>query len=427
MYFTSDQPGGSGGSDIYYCDRAGTSWGLPINAGKKINTSGDEMFPFLVGDSMLYFSSTGHLGLGGLDIFYTNPLDTVPVKNIGYPANSHFDDFALICFPTETKGYISSNRAGGKGDDDIYEFDLHPVDTVLVSGVVVDMETLKPLAGVLVTIPTDDGSVIQVLTDENGNYNIKAPYKAEITVEGTKQNYIPGTISGKTDPRSAYLEHMDMKLQKMDYMASGKVLYAENNAPAVGALVMLYELVNGDTVKVDSVIIGKTGTYMFPLIKNKTFLLVASKEEYARQTDSFSTTDPNAKIHSHDFKLFKAKVGEVVRLDNIYYDYKKWDIRPDAGLELNKLVQILKDNPTMKIELGSHSDSRGSDQYNLDLSDKRAKSAAAYIISQGISGDRLYGKGYGESLILNRCKNGVECSDEEHQFNRRTEFKITAF
>jgi outer membrane protein OmpA-like peptidoglycan-associated protein len=156
-------------------------------------------------------------------------------------------------------------------------------------------------------------------------------------------------------------------------------------------------------------------------------MLEAKMTDYARQTHAFETNDPNNKIHTHDFELFKAKVGEVVRLDNIYYDYKKWDIRPDAAKELDKLVQIMKDNPTMKIELGSHSDARGSDQYNLDLSDKRAKSAAAYIVSQGISQNRLYGKGYGEKLILNHCLNDVKCTEEEHQFNRRTEFKITAF
>ncbi len=426
IYFTSDMPGGRGGSDIYYCEKQGEIWGAPQNAGTKINTSGNEMFPYMVGDSMLYFSSNGQLGLGGLDVFYTNPFDEKPVRSVGYPANSHFDDFGLVCFPEETVGYFSSNRPNGKGDDDIYEFVLSPVEFLIVSGNVVDAETLLPLSNVTISVPTEDGSVIQVLSDNDGNYTIKAPYKKEVELEGTKQKYQPATGKGKADPRSAYLEGVDLKMVKIDYMATGKVLH-DNKASAVGAIIRLYEIVSGDSIFIDSVLISNNATYSFPLQKARKYLLVATEKEYARQTHGFNTNDPNNKIHTYDFKLFKAKVGEVVRLDNIYYDYKMWDIRPDAALELNKLVDIMNDNPTMKIELGSHSDARGSDSYNLDLSDKRAKSAANYIISQGIPADRLYGKGYGETLILNHCKNDVKCSEEEHQFNRRTEFKITAF
>jgi outer membrane protein OmpA-like peptidoglycan-associated protein/tetratricopeptide (TPR) repeat protein len=427
MYFTSDMPGGQGGADIYFCEKQGETWGNPQNAGTKINTSGDEMFPFMVGDSTLYFASNGQLGLGGLDVFYTNPSDEKQVRNVGYPANSHFDDFGLICFPEETFGYFSSNRTKGKGDDDIYEFILKPVDTLIVSGTVVDAESLLPLQNVMITVPTEDGSTLQVMTDSKGNYTIKAPYKKEVLVQGTKQNYVPAEGKGKPDPRSAYLENVDLKMQKIDYMSNGRVLYAENDAPAEGAVVKLYEITSTDTTLVDSTVVGKNGSYSFQLNKVRKYMLEAKMTDYARQTHAFETNDPNNKIHTHDFELFKAKVGEVVRLDNIYYDYKKWDIRPDAAKELDKLVQIMKDNPTMKIELGSHSDARGSDQYNLDLSDKRAKSAAAYIVSQGISQNRLYGKGYGEKLILNHCLNDVKCTEEEHQFNRRTEFKITAF
>ena len=427
LYFVSDMPGGKGGTDIYYCDKQGESWGSPQNAGEKINTSADEMFPFMAGDSLMYFSSNGHVSLGGLDVYYTNPFDAKPVANAGYPLNTHSDDFSLICYADEINGFYCSNRTKGQGDDDIYEYILEPVDTLLVSGVVTDAETMLPLANVAITVPTDDGSLIQVMTDAQGRYLIKAPYKKEVTIEGNLKNYQPGKASGRANPRSAYLEDVNMKLQKIDYMVNGRVYYDDNNAAAEGALVKLFEIAGADTTFIDSVIIGKTGNYQFNLNKVRRYLLVATKEEYARQTHGFETNDPVNKIHTHDFKLFKAKVGEVVRLDNIYYDYKKWDIRPDAAKELDKLVQILKDNPTMKIELGSHSDARGSDQYNLDLSDKRAKSAANYIISQGIASERLYGKGYGEKMILNHCKNDVQCSEEEHQFNRRTEFKITAF
>lgn len=426
LYFASNMPGGYGGSDLYYCEKSGEGWGSPQNLGSSINTSGDEMFPYMANDTMLYFSSTGHLGLGGLDVFYTNPHSNIQVLNAGYPLNSHFDDFSLICYTDEKYGYFSSNRPNGKGDDDIYEYKID-IDTLIVSGTVYDKETMKPLANALITVPTEDGTTLQVMTNDKGYYTIKAPYKPEIVIQGSKENYEPGEARKKPLPRSAFLENVDMQMQKIDNMAMGLVLFEENNKPAPGALVRLYLIEASDTIVIDSIKVANDGAYKFPLKKNKNYLLEATLKDYARQTHSFNTNDPNEKIHKHDFSLFKAKVGEVVRLDNIYYDYKKWDIRPDAALELNKLVQIMKDNPTMKIELQSHSDARGSDAYNLDLSDKRAKSAAAYIVSQGIAADRLYGKGYGESVILNHCKNNVKCSEEEHQYNRRTEFKITAF
>lgn len=427
IYFVSDMPGGQGGTDIYYCEKQGETWGAPINLGNKINTSGDEMFPFMVSDSVMYFSSNGQLSLGGLDLYYTNPSNDSPILNAGYPASTRADDFALVCYPEETVGFFCSTRKGGKGGDDIYEFRIEPVDTLIVSGTAFDMETMQPIAGVLIKVPTEDGSTVEVLTDANGGYTVRAPYKSDFTVEGTKQGYLPATGKAKPNPRSSYLEHVDLKLQKYDAISSGRVLYAENNAAAVGALIQLIEISGNDSTVVDSLLIDKKGTYQFPLYKKKNYSLLVTQEGYARQTASFNTNNPSEKTFTRDFKLFKPKVGEVVRLDNIYYDYNSAVIRSDAALELNKLVQILKDNPTMKIELSSHSDSRGGDKYNLDLSDKRAKAAVAYIISQGISADRLYGKGYGELKILNHCKNDVKCTDEEHQFNRRTEFTITAF
>lgn len=426
IYFTSDMPGGEGGTDLYYCEKDGAKWSAPKNMGKKYNTSGDEMFPFLVGDTTLYFSSTGHVGLGGLDIFYSSLNNDEQVKNIGYPLNSHYDDFSFVCFPSEIVGYLSSNRKGGKGDDDIYTAKMHPVDSLLVSGQVVDAVTLEPVVNAIVSVPNENGSTIQVRTDEKGRYTIMAPYKSEVILEANKQGYRTGQVSRKTHPRMTSMENMNISIEKIDYMVSGRVLYEENDAPAVGAMVRLYEISGNNTLIADSVFVATQGTYSFYLEKNKTYMLEATKQDYAKQTYQLATNDPSNKVQTHDFRLFKAKVGEVVRLDNIYYDYKKWDIRSDAAKELDKLVQILVDNPTMKIELGSHSDARGSDQYNLDLSDKRAKAAANYIISQGIASDRLYGKGYGESLILNQCKNNVKCTEEEHQFNRRTEFKITS-
>lgn len=425
MWFVSDMPGGLGGTDIFYCEEVDGKWGTIKNAGPNINTAGDEMFPFLVRDSILYFSSDGLVGLGGLDLFYvdiTNP--GTKAKNLGYPINTSYDDFGPAIYSNERFGYFSSDRPGGKGDDDIYEFEVHPPDTVIITGVLTDELTLKPIESGLITVSNEDGSVSTTLTNKNGEYTLRAPWRDRLKIEASKKDYVPGSVELRADPRSAYLENADITLKKLDYAASGKVLFAENNQPAPGSIVKLFDL---SGALLDSTIVGKDGAYFFPLESGKSFIVEASRPEYITLSSEVNSKNPSSKISNYDFKLFKPEKGTIVRLDNIYYDYNKWDIRPDAAKELYKLVKILQDNPTMVIELGSHSDSRGSDSYNLNLSTKRADSAVKYIISQGIESNRLVAKGYGETKVLNRCANDVECSDEEHQYNRRTEFKILDF
>jgi outer membrane protein OmpA-like peptidoglycan-associated protein len=220
------------------------------------------------------------------------------------------------------------------------------------------------------------------------------------------------------------MENLNIEMQKIDWMTSGKVLYDADGKPAVGAIVILNELIAGDTLALDTITIGATGTYMMPLQANKTYLTIALKEGYSRMTEKFSTNNPNEKVHSRDFKLFKLEKNTTVKVDNIYYDYNSAVLKPESAAELNKLLAILRDNPSMRIELGSHSDSRGSDPYNLTLSEKRAKSAVDYLIGQGVAKERMVSKGYGETVLLNRCDDGVTCTDEEHAVNRRTEFKV---
>lgn len=422
LYFVSDKPGGLGGTDIYYCERDSSKWGEPKNIGAPINTPGDELFPFALGDSILYFTSDGHVGLGGLDVYTTNvyAANSEPV-NIGYPANSHFDDFAAIFFEDEVHGFICSNRPGGKGDDDIYEFSVHPPDSVTVSGLVVDEKTGLPLSEALVSVTNDDGSVLQMMTDENGKYTMRVPYKPVIVFNGEKKEYEPGSATLKTKSRGLEYEAPNISLKKIDFVATGKVLYDIDGSPAAGALVKLYD---AQGVAIDSTYAAADGSYKLNLETNKKYKLEASKPDYVFLTKEIATLQGSPKVINNDFRLFKLEKGTVVRLDNIYYDYGKATIRQDAKIELNKLVQILRDNSTMKIELSSHTDARGSDAYNLKLSDGRAKSAVEYLISQGIDASRLVAKGYGETKLLNKCGNDVKCSEEEHQFNRRTEFTI---
>jgi outer membrane protein OmpA-like peptidoglycan-associated protein/tetratricopeptide (TPR) repeat protein len=422
MYFVSDKPGGIGGTDIYVAKRKGDSWETPENLGGKVNTSGNEMFPFIVGDSTLYFSSDGLVGLGGMDVFYINVLDSIGVsRNMGYPLNTRYDDFGLICFPSQLSGYFCSNRPGGQGDDDIYLFKLHPPDSVTITGMVVDSDSGLPIPNAKVWAPNLDGGPVEVSTDNEGRFTITTQWRELLELSSSKKDYTDGWEVVKPRPRSAFLDGVEIKMKKYEFVAKGKVLYAENNLPAKGAVVRALDQ-NG--LVVASVTVGADGTYFLPLAQGQKYVLEAAMYGYITLSTDLDTTDPNKKFSDYDFKLFKPEKGTIVRLDNIYYDYNKFAIRPDAALELNKLVRILKDFPSMKIELSSHTDSRGSDSYNLSLSEERAKSAVEYLISQGIDAGRMVPKGYGETKLLNKCDDGATCTEDEHSYNRRTEFKI---
>lgn len=420
IYFSSNRPGGKGGMDIWYCDKKDEKWQEPKNL-NAVNSSGDDVFPFISNDSTLYFSSNGHLGLGGLDMFSAVLKGDTNVVNLGYPANTRYDDFSAILFNNESVGYFCSNRPGGKGDDDIYYFQIAPPDSINIKGQVVDIATMLPIKNALVTITNSDGSVVQALTDNDGNYTMMAPYKKVVNLSAEKKDYDNSSVELATNPRSTEYTAPVIQMKKIDFFAFGTVVYDLDGSPASGALVKIKDP-NGAVL--DSLRTAEDGTYKITLEEGKNYTLEVSKKDYVLLAKEITTIGASVKGIHNDFRLYKLEKGTVVRLDNIYYDYGKSDIRPDAAQELNKLVRILKDNPTMKIELSSHSDSRGGDSYNLKLSDARAKSAVKYIISQGIDADRLIGKGYGETMILNRCTNGVDCSEEEHQFNRRTEFKI---
>jgi outer membrane protein OmpA-like peptidoglycan-associated protein len=190
--------------------------------------------------------------------------------------------------------------------------------------------------------------------------------------------------------------------------------------PLPGAKVLL---VDANDKVLNEVVVGADGHYRFALEPATDYRLKVEKEGFFKQSARISTKGRTESVIRTDFKLFPLEVNQVVRLDNIYYDLAKWNIRPDAAIELDKLVQTLQDNPTVKIELSSHTDCRGKDAYNMNLSEKRAKSAVDYLISKGIAKDRVKSKGYGETKPVETCE-CTKCSEEQHQRNRRTEFKV---
>lgn len=332
LYFTSDMPGGLGGKDLWRSRNNGIGWEPPVNMGPTINTAGDEMFPTTVGNS-LYFSSTGHTNMGGLDIFETHlegPWWSEP-QNMGYPVNTTRDDLGLWLDSTSTSGYFSSSRSG---TDQLYSLKVQP-----------------PL-----------------------------------------------------------------------FFAEGKVTNARTGEPLPGVLLTMHDLDKGTDTTFTS---GADGRFHIALAPNTDHRLMADREGMLSQSRPLSTkglglsTTVQANIQMEPIPM-----AQPIIVADIFYDYDKWDIRPDAAVELDKVAVIFKDNPKFYFELGSHTDSRGGDTYNLVLSDARAKSAVDYLVRHGVDPDHITAKGYGETIPVNGCVNNVPCTEVQHQANRRTEFKV---
>lgn len=345
LYYASDMPGGHGGVDIWYSELSEDgSWGQPINAGPSINTAGDEMFPSVYGDQ-LFFSSDGHAGMGGLDIFESLIMGDSfgsPV-NLRYPVNSAGDDFCFVMVNDDweaIEGFLSSNRTGGVGGDDIYRFSFSkPKIIITLEGLTLNKETGERLPASRVSLYSPSGTLIaRKSADSKGEFTFSLERGTDYIVRAEHEGF-----------------HSDSTF------IAGVYPIADTVVKAVLELEPMF------------------------------------------------------------------LVGQKFVLENIYYDFDKHNIRPDAAEVLDELVITLRDNPTLKIELSSHTDSRGSDSYNMKLSQRRAQSAVDYLVSRGIARDRLVAKGYGESRLVNHCSNGVPCSIAEHQANRRTEIEVLEY
>ena len=370
LYFSSNRRGGKGGLDLYRApmDNSGR-FGRPINLGSTINTRGNEIFPYVSEDGKLYFSSDGHPSLGGLDIFVASRSgDEIQIEHLGIPVNSVGDDFGLFLSDV-TQGYFSSNRVGGKGDDDIYYFESTGSEDRWWSNEITITESTEPAKVALYHLRT------QILNARN-----KPIANAKV---GVKRN---GEIQPVmfTDAKG-YLDIIDLNpADQISFNASKEKF----------------------------------------LTKRSEFLM--DGRDIPKQLLKKELTDTT---FDHKIILGQAEVGEEIGalfdVNPIYYDLDKSTIRPDAAVELDKIVQVLKDNADISIELGSHTDARASASYNMKLSQRRAESAVKYIIEHGIEAARIKAKGYGETQLINGCSDGVDCSEEAHQENRRTEFKIT--
>ena len=357
LYFVSDMTGGSGGKDIWMVTRttAGGAWTKPENLGPDVNTSGNELFPYVRSNGTLYFSSDGLIGMGGLDIFKAvrQPDDSWVVQNMKSPINSSADDFGITFENGNEKGIFSSTRKG-RSNDELYEFEFPPL-RFSITGLVKDEKTGAPITGSTVSLIASDGSNLQAET-------------------------------------------------------------------------------------------GTGGDFKFNLKPDVDYIFLASKTGYLNGKER-ETTKGQEKSREFMVTILLTAIDKPIELPNIFYDFNKWDLRPESMVSLDKLVETLNDNPNVTIELMSHTDSRDTEEYNYDLSQKRAQSVVQYLIEKGIEPERLSAKGYGESVpkvvdasVVNQASflkigttlseqyiNGLTTDEQKeiaHQINRHTEFRV---
>jgi outer membrane protein OmpA-like peptidoglycan-associated protein/tetratricopeptide (TPR) repeat protein len=381
LFFSSDVKGGQGGHDLYYTqlDDQG-NWNMPVNLGSLVNSAGDELYPTVYKDT-LFFSSDHFAGLGGLDIFKTW-LDRagawVPPQNLRAPVNSGGDDFSYVIdtFSKPEKnilvqGYFTSSRDGASRNDDIYAFAI-----------------TKP-EGVMADAP---GEEIPAVQEENTPVQ-----KLFLAVRVLGQTY-----EIKDDPNSARAS--------IRPLPNGPIIISQG--------VMDRRMVTDDL-----------GQLLFELEWNTKYIFTARYRDHLAAAFELNTAEvekkPNTPIVTvnHTFILEPVIKNKEIVLENIFYDYDQWSIREDAKPSLNNLSRTLKTNPGIRIQLTSHTDCRGTEEYNLELSQKRAQAAIEYLQSTGIPAIRLVAAGLGESspAVLCDCES---CTEEQHQTNRRTTFKI---
>jgi len=353
MYFASDMPGTKGQSDIFKVKiNDDGSFGTPKNLGNEINTEGRETFPLITDENELYFASDGHPGLGGLDVFVSklgSDGSIGEIQNVGDGVNSPKDDFAYLIDTKSRRGFVTSNRDGGQGYDDIYKFlETRKLQCLQeLYGTVTDLNTSQILADTKMSLFDSEFKLINTaVTDAAGNYKFE--------VECGK-NY-------------------NVRAAKPDYMT-------------------------------------KEQKIAIPKANGRTNLNFALEKEVC-------------KVAVGD------DLGKCFGIKMIYFDLDKYNIRTEAALDLEKILDVMNQNPTMKLDIRSHTDCRATFKYNEVLSDNRAKSTIAWLVKNGIDSSRLTGKGYGESQLVNDCgcepTNKSNCTEEQHQMNRRSEFIITA-
>ncbi len=416
LYFSSDMAGGYGGKDIWISkwDKENKKWSMPANAGEKINTDRDEMFPYVASDGTFYFSSKGHVGMGGLDVFMAklnNGTFDAP-ENMKYPINSSHDDFSfMIDENAGDRGYITSDREGGKGSDDIYSWLLPPL-VFTVSGKVQDAETKVNMEGTTIELFGSDGTSVSYKTDKTGTFKFDLKPETSYKISASMSDYL-----------NKYYEVSTVGLeQSKDFIGDFNfALLSYENSPQRIQKEIDAQVTSLEKQKEQELQDKKLNDEQKKVIE----------EKYQKEAEKIKALAANR------------STKKAIELPEVYYDLAKWDLRPESRKALDGLIQILNENPTIVIELGSHTDSRPIPMTNDTLSQRRAESVVAYLVDKGIDKERLKPVGYGQreprillknmgsfkagdildDNFIDKLKNS-KTKEEAHQMNRRTEFKV---
>lgn len=480
MYFASDMSeGGFGATDIYKVSFKDGVWGKPQNLGPTINTKGDEMFPTLFNDNTLFFSSSGHNSMGGLDLFEAELKNehVESIKNMGFPLNSLDDDFGLIWNEDRTHGLFSSTRAEGKGSDDLYLLSsVYKHKKVLIAGqtfiknegelddkkqrtickiVVWSQQTNRPVD----TVYTSKFGQFKVLLDLGMTYNFVAKR------DGVRKDLLVDLQDKKNYPK-----HVDVILERPIFVERDPAMYdvdfiedsslvASTDTRKVGTSTNTSNrpkasLPKGNTKKIVEFLLhsdendkplANVEVYILSKENNKFYKYRSNEHGYVKMPvlDNEQTFYLHRKglvpecvkidtrkledgfyISDKPIKMVSSTPHEKYSFEKIYYEYNKATLNAGAKKDLNKLVEYLKLHKSLKVELSSHTDSRGGNDFNMKLSQKRSNIAVAYVVNKGIEKERIKAVGYGEEQVINECKDKVPCSEEKHKENRRTKIKI---
>lgn len=402
LYFASDMPGTRGSFDIWYVNINGNNYSAPINLGDNINTERKEQFPFVSKDGKLYFSSNGHFGYGLMDVFVSelrNNAFASPL-NVGLPVNSGYDDFAFNINSETKHGFFASDRPGGKGGDDIYSLtETKPLiiqDCMqLISGIISDTDTKLPLDKAVVILQDKDKKELErITTQTDGKFSFDAKCESTYTVLASKEKYSSefrvlnlNKIRNKTNDAS-----MELK--------SEAVLKKEKEA--------LAEREKKDQAEKQKELAEKQ----------------KQQQEKDKQLAAVKRKEKEEAIINKEKDVVRDKDRLLIKTDPIYFDYDLWYIRKESKPILNRVIELMKKYPDMVVEIGSHTDVRGNNAYNLELSSKRAASTREYFLKMGIPAARISAKGYGETVPIIQCIPDHSCTEEQHELNRRSEFVI---
>jgi len=379
---------------------------------------GDEFYPFLANDSTLYFSSTGHGGLGGMDIYVSQKRGgswSTP-ENLGFPLNTSSDDFSLIMSHDGRQGMFSSDRAGGLGYDDIYRF---TVKSFSIVGRTVDkLEPSKAVPAAKIVVTDDSGEWSnEIVSNDEGYFYLDVPFDKSFHFSSEKTGYTwMDTLNFSTHGRKLGRDSVVLKLWPRSLFAKGTIYSNESQLKLPDATVVLRNITDGT---IDS-LLTDGGLYLFELRPNKKYVIGALRDGFISREFELNTTGILSGSLVNDMVLEEEFKEKFV----LQFDFDKWDIKPENRAPLDKAARAMQRNKKYHLNVGAHADSQGTHEYNLDLSNKRANEIVKYLEAQGVNSSRITAIGFGEELLLNKCSNGAICHDAEHAKNRRAELKV---